>query len=297
MATDERLEDPPSGRVLRFQREANEKLVIAGLRAQEAADDAVEATRQAQEETRGFREREEELRATAELRERLIGIIGHDLRSPLNTMVVAADLLIARGMLDDDDMRLANRITTSGHRMGRMIGQLVEFTRARLGGGFALNLLPADLGDICHDIVDELRISGASYIEQRFSGDLTGVWDSDRLGEVISNLASNALAHGAPGTPIVIDARDDGPQVVVEVTNHGACIPPELLPDIFKAFRRTQDSTRGSGHLGLGLYIACELVRGHGGTLEVRSSDGTTSFTMRLPRVSTTSRETLPDDK
>lgn len=224
-------------------------------------------------------------RELAEFRERFIGIVGHDLRTPLNTIVMAACSQLSRGRLTNDDARFANRIVTSGNRMARMIGQLVEFTRARLGGGFNLKLEPTDLGKVCNDIAEELRIGASAEIRQTAEGDVRGTWDMDRLAEALSNVAGNATEHAAPGTPVLIHAQGEWDAVVVEITNQGTCIPPNVLPVIFKAFRRAEVNARSSsGHLGLGLYIAYEVVRSHGGTLDVRSSDGSTTFTFRLPR-------------
>ena len=275
--------------LLRLQREANQMLLLAGIRAQEDVDDAVDARRRAETETSALRSSTEELRVTAEFRELLIGILGHDLRNPLNTVVMASGLLLARGELGEQDARLVNRIVTSGQRMARMISQLASFTRARLGGGFELRLAPSDLGDICRDIAEELRISSSVEIRQTIEGDLRGTWDADRLAEVISNIAGNAVDHAAPGTPVLIHAHDEagGEAVIAEITNEGPCIPADVLPVIFKAFRRAEaNASADTGHLGLGLYVACQIVRSHGGSLDVRSSDGTTTFTVRLPRAS-----------
>lgn len=281
-------EQANSEELLRIQREANEKLVVGWVRASDEADEAMGAQRLAEDDATELRVHSEQLRVTAEFRERLIGIVGHDLRSPLNTMVMAGGLLIAGGNLGAADARLAARIVTSGHRMGRMIGQLVEFTRARLGGGFDLQRSSCDLGEICLDITEELRLSSSTQIRHTVEGDVQGIWDADRLAEAISNIASNAVDHAAPGTPVLIHVRDEGGTVVAEITNQGACIPPELLPTIFTAFRRLHGPAHSvSGHLGLGLYVACEVVRAHDGQLDVRSSEGSTTFTLRVPRAST----------
>ncbi len=272
--------------VLRNQRDANEKLVLATLRARDEADVARGAQESAEQLVDDMRETAEELRSVAEFRERLIGIVGHDLRNPLNTMLMASGLLLAHGDLGDADGRLVNRIVNSGQRMARMITQVLEFTQARLGGGFSLQLAPTDLGLICSNIVDELRLSSTAEIRLVAGDGLAGSWDADRLGAVLSNLAGNAIDHATAEGGILIDARADGGSVVVAITNHGACIPPEALPTIFKAFRRGGDDTRrNAGHMGLGLYISSEIVRAHGGTLDVRSADGSTTFTMRLPRL------------
>jgi signal transduction histidine kinase len=287
-----RVASAASLELLRLQLEANEKLLLAAIRAHEAVDDALRAQLRAEAEATQSRAREEELKATAEFRERLIGIIGHDLRNPLSAIVMSSALLSQRGALAPDDARLAKRIAVSGDRMTRMIGQLVDFTRARLGGGFKLRLAAVDLGEICGEIVDELRLSSSAELRVKTEGQLVGTWDADRLARALSNIAGNAVDHAIPGTPIVLDARDDGNAVAVSVTNEGAPIAPEQLSQIFAAFRQagTGDGDgdgRGGrdGHLGLGLYIASEIVRVHGGTLSVRSEGGATTFTMRLPRV------------
>ncbi|HEY6556288.1 MAG TPA: HAMP domain-containing sensor histidine kinase [Polyangiaceae bacterium] len=269
--------------LLRLQREANEQLVLAGLRAHEVADDAVAAQRRAEGETGELRVREEELRATAEFRERLIGIIGHDLRSPVSAIVMAGSMLTRDGTLNEGSAQLARRIVSSGDRVLRILSQLVEFTRARLGGGFELKLTPTDLGAVCREIAEELRISTAAEIRETHEGDLRGFWDFDRLTEVISNIAGNAVSHAAPGTPILIHVYDDGDTVGAEITNQGKCIPPDLLPVIFEPFRGS-NATERVGHLGLGLYIADQIALSHGGSIAVRSAGGVTTFTLRLPR-------------
>lgn len=264
--------DPGSSReLLAEQREAIESVVLAGVRALDEADE--------------LRAQTDELLSTAEIRERLIGILGHDLRSPLNAMLMGCGLLMSHGSLTEEDARIVHRIASSGHRMARMITQLAEFTRARLGGGFELDLRPCDLGEICANIAGEQRIATPTEVRHTVEGDLTGAWDADRLSEAVSTLAGNAVDHAAPGTPVVLRAYADGDFAVVEVENQGAGIPPHLVPVLFNPFRRASvPASRTGDHLGLGLYIAHEVARAHGGTLEVRSAEGTTTFTLRLPR-------------
>ena len=161
-----------------------------------------------------------------------------------------------------------------------MIAQLLDLTRARLGGGFPIEPKPSDLRDICRNIVEEF---GAT-IHLEIEGDLTGTWDPDRLAEALSNIAGNAIEHAAPGTPVVVKAHPEGAEVVVEITNQGEPIPADLLPFIFEPFRRGKREKSATGNLGLGLYIAKQIVLADGGTLDARSADGTTTFVMRLPR-------------
>lgn len=255
-------------------RQANEQLVSTTLRAQELADEAAAAQAEAEE---GRRKLEE----VAELRELFIGILGHDLRAPLGAVTLAADLLLRRNHLDSQDQRVVTRMKRSSERMTRMVSQLLDLTRARLGAGLSLELKPCDLRELCETAAEEFD----APIELALEGDLTGTWDCDRLAEVLGNLTSNAIAFATPGSPVRIAARPDDGYAEVEVINQGEPIPPEVLPFIFEPFRRAKQREKSSaGNLGLGLYIAKEIVAAHGGTIEGRSVDGTTTFTIRLPR-------------
>ncbi len=257
-------------------REANEKLIAAAIRAQELADEAAAAMQRAEES-------ESELRAVAEFREMFIGILGHDLRNPLMSIRMAAALLLRRGQLDEQNAETAARIIRGGQRMSRMITQLLDLTRARLGGGLPIEPKPTDLREVCRNVVEEFEAT----IQLEVDGDVTGTWDEDRLAEVLSNLAGNAIEYATPGTVVRVKARADGGEVVVEVSNQGDPIPPDVLPFIFEPFRRARQREKSArGNLGLGLYIAHQIVLSHGGTLDAHSADGTTAFVMRLPRPS-----------
>jgi signal transduction histidine kinase len=262
--------DESSLELARSQREANEELVLSSLRAHEATE-AAEA-------------REEELLAMAELRERLLGMLGHDLRNPLNAMLTGAAFMVRRGKLCEGDVQAAERILRSGHRMERMISQLLDFTRVRLGGGLLLDLRPSNLGDVCRSVSEELELGTSVRVDCVVEGDMTGSWDVDRVSEVISNVAGNAIDHAKAGTCVALHAYDEGADVVVEIANEGPPIPPAMLPFIFEPFRRArQRKTSTGGNLGLGLYIAKEVVHAHGGTIDARCAEGKTTFTVHLP--------------
>ena len=256
------------------QREANAQMVSATIRAHDLADEADAARERAEEGER-------QLRAVAEFREMFIGILGHDLRNPLEAIVMAAAPLLQRNRLDEQDAKTVGRIIRSSERMTRMITQLLDLARARLGGGMPIEPKPTDLREICRNVVEEFE----SPIQLEVEGDMTGTWDEDRLAEVLSNLAGNATEYAAPGTDVIVRAHADGAEVVVEVTNQGDPIPADQLPFIFEPFRRGKPRAQSkTGNLGLGLYIADQIVRSHGGTLHAHSADGTTTFVMRLPR-------------
>lgn len=255
-------------------REANAHMVATTLRAHDLVEEAEAATRRAESGER-------ELREVAKFRELFIGVLGHDLRSPLSAISMSADRLTDRGKLDAPDLVVVARIRRSTQRMTRMIAQLLDFTRARLGGGMPIARTPADLGDICELVVEEFETG----VELEIDGDVTGSWDSDRLAEVFANLVGNAVRYATPGTPVFVKVSSAGGDVVVEVVNHGQEIPADVLPHIFEPFRQAEHQIQSApGNLGLGLYIAHEIVLAHGGTIDAGSAEGLTSFVVRLPR-------------
>jgi signal transduction histidine kinase len=225
-----------------------------------------------------------ELQATHDERERFVGIVGHDLRNPLGAIHMGASSLLRRD-LDEGSTRIARRIVASAERMDRLIQQLLAFAQARHGEGLPIHRAVHDLGDIAAHVVEELE---AAYpersIELSTEGPVAGDWDGDRLAEVLSNLIGNAVQHGAEA-PVRVRVRGGEDGVVIEVHNDGPPIPPELMPRLFDPFRRgTTDVASRSRSVGLGLYISRELVRAHGGNIEVVSQRDTgTRFTVRLP--------------
>jgi signal transduction histidine kinase len=199
---------------------------------------------------------------------------------------MSVQLIAGHGNLDQEDAGLVALVLKSVGRMDRMIGLLLEFTRARLGGGLSLELGPADLQELCASAIGELALFSAAPILCEFQGDMTGIWDGERLVQVLSNIVGNAVGFAAPGTPVLVKARGDGAEIVIEISNQGEAIPADLLPVIFLPFHRGRPTEKArTGHLGLGLYIAHEIMISHGGMLDARSCAGTTTFTMRLPRL------------
>jgi sigma-B regulation protein RsbU (phosphoserine phosphatase) len=218
----------------------------------------------------------------AAFRERFVGMLGHDLRSPLSAITVGAQVLLRRADLPANAAGVVARISSSADRMGRMIRDILDFTRGRLSGGIPVQPAPADLHAICQEVVAEVQASHPDRkVVVETGGDVCGVWDRDRLAQVVSNLVSNAVTHGAPDSPIRVASCAAGDEVLFEVTNRGNIIPDELKPHLFDPFRKAASP---SG-LGLGLYIVQEIVRAHHGSVAVSSTEelGTT-FLVRLPR-------------
>ncbi|HYO58930.1 sensor histidine kinase [Archangium sp.] len=230
---------------------------------------------------------EEELRRAAEFRERFLGIVSHDLRNPLNAILASASFLRDDENLSDRQMRTVHRIVRSAERMARMIEELLDFTRGRLGGGIPLTPRPTNLRHLCRHVLEELESSHPGReLRLEAPGNFQGEWDPDRLAQVLVNLGKNALDYSPEGTPVEFTLHDEGDTLRVVVHNKGAPIPAEQLPRIFEPFRRaTLDEGHPACGLGLGLFIVQQIVHAHGGTIEVRSTeaDGTT-FTVRLPR-------------
>ena len=227
-----------------------------------------------------------ELEETVRFNEMFTGILGHDLRNPLGAIMTAAQVMLRRAE-GDRERRPLERILGSGERMSRMIDQLLDFTRVRVGAGIPLQPVVADLVPLMQQVLDELDGAAAGpRFEIETAGDTRGVWDVDRLCQVFSNLGGNALQHGEGGGPVQVRIDGTEPDLVrVEVRNAGA-IPADLLPRLFEpmtAGDRRRDRSHG---LGLGLFISREIARSHGGDIQVSSSPaGGTRFEVTLPRV------------
>ena len=216
-------------------------------------------------------------------RDQFIAVLGHDLRSPLSAIFMSAGLM-ARG---GDPARMAAQILRSGERMARMVDDLLDLTRTRLGSGIPITPGQMDLDAVCRGVVSETQaIHPDRRLEYQAEGDLRGKWDSGRLGQVLSNLLGNALQHGGPDSPIRVIARAGRGEVLMEVHNEGSPIPPALLANIFEPMvsHARKDEDMKSTSVGLGLHIAREIVLAHGGTVTVTSTaeEGTT-FSVRLP--------------
>ena len=211
-----------------------------------------------------------ELSEAARLNEMFLGILGHDLRNPLGALMADAKVL-GEQIADQGQLRTLSRMTTAGHRMTKMIEQLLDLTRARLAGGLALALKHLDAGELLQRVVDELRATNPDrMIVIEADEDCTMWGDPERLLQLLSNLAGNALHNGTRGAPISLSIAGGEREIVISIRN-GGIIAHELLPV-------------GLG-LGLGLFISQQIAMAHGGDIQVDSSSMSgTVFTVRLPR-------------
>ena len=237
----------------------------------------------AREEKDRFARQEKE---RADFEQQLIGIVSHDLRTPLSAILLGAGML-KRAALDDRLAKTIGRVQSSAERATRMVNDLLDFTQARLGGGIRIEVRALDLHAFVQQAIEEVRESLPDRsIALTSDGDGAGFWDADRLAQIVTNLVSNAVKYGTPGSPVRVHTAGAGNSVVLSVHNVGAPIPSESVGRIFEPLQRgAPDSDRAARSVGLGLYIVKSIVTAHRGTIEVHSAhaDGTT-FTVRLPR-------------
>lgn len=219
----------------------------------------------------------------ADLREQFIAVLGHDLRNPLASIAAGANRL-KKEKLSQDGAAVLTLMGQSVGRMSEMIDVVLDFARARLGGGFSLKRdAGADLAPALESVIAEFRTAAPErMIEARFNIDGAVPSDRGRIARLLTNLVSNALAHGAPDQPVRIEAFTRGETFELSVANEGAPIPPEIAEQIFKPFVRGAAQPAREG-LGLGLYIASEIARAHGGDIRLSSTPQETRFTFRMP--------------
>ncbi|MDB4949618.1 MAG: ATP-binding region ATPase domain protein [Gemmatimonadetes bacterium] len=224
-------------------------------------------------------------------KEMFLAILGHDLRTPLGAVFTSARFMLDTGELREPHLTLTSRIASSATRMVHMVGDLLDFTRSRLGGGIPVARAPVDMGTVVRDVVDE---SAAAHphrtLRAEVRGEQHGEWDAARISQALANLVGNALEHGAEGTVVTVESDGGEREVAIRVHNDGPEISADRLDGIFNPMkprdeRASRVATGPSGNLGLGLYIAERIVNAHRGRIEVESSaGGGTTFTVHLPR-------------
>lgn len=226
-----------------------------------------------------------------ESKEMFLAILGHDLRTPLGAIMMSAEFMLETKELKQPHLSLTSRMLSSSRRMNHLIGDLLDFTRSRLGGGIPIVRTEMRIGRIVQNVVDEIT---AAHPKRKLlvdiRGEEQGEWDCPRISQVLTNLISNALEHGSDETIVKIDVAGDEHAITIAIHNRGIAIPMDQLRTIFNAMKGKQVSGTAAasgpmGNLGLGLYIADRIISAHKGRIDVESSDelGTT-FTVYLPR-------------
>ena len=236
------------------------------------------------------RQHEAVARQTSEFEQQLIGIVSHDLRTPLSAIFLGAARVLRAPGLEDGARLAAERILAAAQRSQRMISDLLDFTQARLGGGIRIARAQVDLHTLVGSLLDELR---QAYPQRTLTlaseGEDRCALDADRIAQVLTNLVGNALQHGAADAPVHVRTQGSEDAVVLEVHNRGTPIPLPVQQTLFDPFRQGDAALRGHasrrGSIGLGLYISRAIVQAHGGELEVCSAlESGTTFRVRLPR-------------
>ncbi|WP_441287688.1 ATP-binding protein [Sorangium sp. KYC3313] len=268
---------------------AREGVVLGGAEAQlvHSALDEVMITAAVEYE----RASSADLRRDVTLHELFIAVLGHDLRNPLSAIRFATATLLKREDVTTAVARLAQRIAASNERAVRMVGELLDLTRIRSHRGLPVEPELVDLRAICQRVAEEIELAHPEHtIRFTAHGDGRGKWDPGRIEQLLSNLIGNAVDYSPPEEPVQVELRGHKNVVVIEVTNRGPPIPPEMLPVLFDPFRRGEQSQRvvqRSKGLGLGLFIVKSIVDAHGGSIQATSTqeEGTT-FRVKLPRSS-----------
>ncbi|WP_198321046.1 hybrid sensor histidine kinase/response regulator [Azohydromonas aeria] len=230
---------------------------------------------------------EELLRQQVQFAEMFVGIASHDLRNPMSVIMLNAAILGRSPQLPPELQQCVARIKTSGQRALRLIHDLLDFTQARLGTGIPISRTSIDLHAVAQETVEELRIAHPGHeVVLEVSGDGAGIWDADRLSQLLVNLVTNALVYGAADAPVQVNIAGDDDSVTLAVHNQGEPIPAQLREALFEPLRRgVQRQGVPSGNIGLGLFIVQQIAYAHAGevTLESAAEAGTT-FSVRLPR-------------
>jgi signal transduction histidine kinase len=219
-----------------------------------------------------------------------LAILSHDLRNPLASIGMTAHMVPLVCKNPAEAIACGQQISNDVLAMERMIGDLLDYTRTRLGAGMPVKPAPLDLGGLAKNLFEQFRTAHPNRdIQLHTDGDMNGRWDCDRLRQAISNLLGNAIQHGSADFPVTLSIRGEASEIFIDVHNGGDPIPPGELQIIFDPLIRgssAQHPTRNRpGSIGLGLYIAREVAKSHGGRIDVSSTakDGT-SFIVRLPR-------------
>jgi signal transduction histidine kinase len=220
----------------------------------------------------------------AQLREQFVVILAHDLRNPLASIDAGVSLLLRRRADEKTTNEIGSHIGKSVKRMSGLIDDVLDFAKGRLGGGFTLDRDPdARVVDHLEQVIEELRDVSQNPIEVEIALLRSVNCDPKRIAQVASNLIANALKHGAPNRPVRVRASTDEHGLELIVANEGDPIDPAIMRQLFQPFFRGNGRSSSQG-LGLGLYIAFEIARAHGGSLDVASSRDETRFTLRIPR-------------
>jgi len=235
-------------------------------------------------------------RTVTSTRNVFLGILGHDLRTPLGAIQLGAEVLLLADNLSAKPTMLASRIYTSAKRANKIVTDLLDFTRSQSGSGIPVHQIEVNLAEVCEGMMEEVRAYNLErQITYDTSGHVTGLFDAPRMEQVFSNMISNAVHHGSKTGAIRVGMHVEQAHAVFTVHNQGEPIAKDAIADIFNPMSRHSQYAAGEhgphSGLGLGLFIASEIVAAHKGTIVVESSaELGTTFTVKLPLAAHASR-------
>jgi signal transduction histidine kinase len=220
----------------------------------------------------------------AEFQRYVLGIVSHDLRSPLQTLMMGCEGIKMYAQDNPKILQFVGRMEGTTGRMRGIIEQLLDVVRTQMGGGIPVTPTEVALDEVVSNVLGEMSLAyPAAQFEPKLDR-VRGTWDRDRLAQVVANLVGNAIQHGLKTAPVEIETVQAGDEALLRVRNRTAAqLSPEQMSAIFAPFRRTKHPAGGKGGLGLGLYIASEILRAHQGEISVESDPSTTTFIVRLP--------------
>lgn len=240
---------------------------------------------------------ERRLRVEAEFRERFMGMLAHDLRQPLNAIVMSTRALTQSALPEKAENFLAIQSRASA-RMQRMIAELLDFARSRPESGIPIETQLIDLTAVARTAIEEIQLMNpARPVELEVHGDCRGEWDPDRVAQICSNLLCNALEHATPDSQVEVRLVASDDDVELCVSNRGPAIPEEVLTTLFQPYRRGHAVRSSSGGVGLGLHIVQQIALAHGGTVVARSDGERTRFVVALPRKAQKAAEAAPPSR
>jgi sigma-B regulation protein RsbU (phosphoserine phosphatase) len=236
----------------------------------------LEAAAKAETETRAQRE-------AALLREQFIAVLGHDLRNPLSAIAAGLALLAGREELSARGKLIVREMAGSTDRATALIDDVLDFARGRLGGGIAIAVDDTELESVLQHVVGEIRAVAPTHeLEVRIDINRPVLCDGGRIAQLTSNLLANSVTHGDPAKPIAFEASTSDSQLRISVSNAGTPISDKVREQLFSPFFRGAARPSRNG-LGLGLFIANEIAKAHGGSIDVASNEKETRFTVTMP--------------
>jgi signal transduction histidine kinase len=224
-----------------------------------------------------------EAQEASQLREQFIGVLGHDLRNPLGALSMGI-ALVERGPISPSQAETMMMMRRNVTRMTELIGDAMDFTRGRLGGGISVQRrADQPLEPVLRHVIEEVQTNWPEREIQAAIALPGGIaFDRQRLVQLFTNLLTNAMSYGQADRPVRVGARVHEGEVELSVANSGPPIPHDVQQRLFEPFSRAGEGRNEKG-LGLGLYIASEIAKSHGGRLGVVSDEVETCFTLRMP--------------